>query len=161
MAEIRSMRENEVESVVQLWNANWLDEGGYGLSEADARRIRGALQSYLSHPDVCCLVSEDQGRLVGFVTTSVSSHPVMEGCLGEIEELYVEPPTRHTGVRLVEGAVDFCRARGATVFRTHMCADSHGVKAFWRQTGWKQDMAVFSLYEEDETVGETPRTVAI
>lgn len=149
MAYIRKMREHETESVLALWNMNAVEAAGHELAEANWIHIRYALERYATHPDVCCLIAEDRSEAVGFVTANVSSHPAMDGLCGEIEELYVKPQVRRKGIgtALVEQAMSFLRAQGATVFRAHVCIESQSAIAFWRHAGWENDLATFSCYE--------------
>jgi ribosomal protein S18 acetylase RimI-like enzyme len=149
MAKIRELNPTDVESVLDLWNENWTEDGSNGLTEADRMRISKVLNGYVTHEQVCCFVAEEAAELVGFITASLSVHPVMEGKTGEIEELYVQPRVRQLGVgaELVKQAMSFLRKNDASVFRTYTSIESEKEKEFWQSLGWQNDVASFSYYE--------------
>jgi len=150
MAQIRKMMESEAGQVLALWNENCVEAAGRSLSDSESAGVLRLLRQYASHRDAFCLVAEEQGQLVGFVTACLLSHPVMEGCCGEIEELYVQPHTRRCGIGsgLVSQAVALLRQQGASSIRTHVCTDSPLAKSFWQHLGWEHNLAVFSLCGE-------------
>jgi len=148
MAQIRKMMESEAGQVLALWNENCVETAGRSLWDGELANVLRILQKYASHGNAFCLVAEEQGQLVGFVTACLLAHPVMEGQIGEIEELYVRPHTRRHGIgaALVNQAVALQRQQGASPIRTHVCADSPLAKSFWQHLGWEHCLTVFSLY---------------
>jgi GNAT superfamily N-acetyltransferase len=152
MAQIRRMLECEAGEVLALWNENCIEAAGRSLSGNESADILALLQRYAVHPDVFCLVAEDQGRLVGFLTACAQSHPVIEGKTGEIEELYVQPEARLKGIgcELVKEAAGLLRGQGALPIRIHACVESPVARGFWQHLGWEQDLVTFSLYEQQE-----------
>ena len=150
MAQIRKMTESEAGQVLALWSENCVEAAGRSLSDDESVNVLRLLRRYASHRDAFCLVAEEQGKLVGFVTACLLSHPVMEGRCGEIEELYVQPHIRRRGIGsdLVNQAMALLREQDASPIRTHIRADSSVAKSFWRHLGWEHDLAVFSLYGE-------------
>jgi len=150
MAQIRKMTESEAGKVLALWDENCLEIASRGLSDDESPNVLHLLRQYASQRDASCLVAEEQGQLVGFVTACLLAHRVMEGQIGEIEELYVQPHTRRHGIgsALVNQAVALLRERGASPIRTHACADSQVAKIFWQHLGWAHELAVFSLCGE-------------
>jgi len=149
---IRKLSTGQVDATLQLWCDNWAEGGDTGPSPADRERLRRVIAGYVSHPQVCCFVAEQDAEVVGFVTASVSSHPVMEGLVGTIEELYVRPASRRQsiGTQLAQAASSFLRQNGAGVLKTHACIDSEVAKAFWASLGWEADTATFSLYDPEQ-----------
>jgi len=147
--EIKELGSGQVDAVLQLWCDNWAEGGDTGPTRADRERLRRVIAGYASHPQACCFVAEQDTEVVGFVTASVSSHPVMEGLAGTIEELYVRPASRRqsTGSQLARAASSFLRRSGAGVLKTHTCVESEVAKAFWASLGWEADTATFSLYD--------------
>jgi ribosomal protein S18 acetylase RimI-like enzyme len=119
MAQIRPMEEHDAERVRDLW-LHMCAEAGTPLPETSAQLILTNLRQYANHQLVHCFVAEEQHNLIGFVTCSVTGHPVMPGLAGEIEELYVLPDTQKHEIQadLVRQAVlfmqtllsDFCKA---------------------------------------------------
>ena len=89
------------------------------------------------------------GELAGFLTSHLSSHPILEGLVGEIDELFVQPLMRQHGIgaALVQQAVALLRQQGAGMVRVHACAGSSVARAFWAHLGWDQDMVVYSQYQ--------------
>ena len=150
MAQIRKMMESEAGQVLALWNENCVEAAGRSLSDSESAGVLRLLRQYASHSDAFCFVAQEQNGLVGFLTACLLSHPVMEGCCGEIEELYVQPHTRRHGIgsALANQAVALLRERGTLPIRTHTCADSPLAKSFWQHLGWEQCVAVFSLCGE-------------
>jgi len=150
MAQVRKMTESEAGKVLALWDENCLETAGRGLSDDESANVLGVLRQYTSHRDAFCLVAEEQGQLVGFVTACLLAHPAMEGRCGEIEELYVQPHTRRHGIgsALVNQAVALLHEQGASPIRAHACADSQVAKIFWQHLGWAHELAVFSLCGE-------------
>jgi len=150
MAQIRKMMESEARQVLALWDENCIEAASRSLSDEESANVLRLLRQYASHRDAFCLVAEEQGQLVGFVTACLLAHPVMDGRCGEIEELYVRPHTRRHGIgaALVNQAVALQRQQGASPIRTHACADSPVAKSFWQHLGWEQCVAVFSLCGE-------------
>jgi ribosomal protein S18 acetylase RimI-like enzyme len=144
------MRLSEAARVLELWNDNCLEAAQHGLSADESSRLLIALQQYASHPQAFCLVAQADGELVGFLTAYLSSHPILEGMVGEIEELYVQPQVRCTGMgsALVREAVNLLRQQGAGTIRVHACAESPLARAFWSRLGWEQDLVVYSHYEK-------------
>ena len=150
MTHIRLMLESEAEAVIDLWNDNCLEAAGADLSASEAAGVLAALRKYALHPGAFCLVAEAESGLVGFLTAHTASHPVLEGLVGEIEELYVRPQARCAGIgsALVHQAVARLRQHGAGTMRVHACAESEVARAFWQGMGWEQDLVVYSHYEE-------------
>ncbi len=105
-------------------------------------RIRKVLNGYAANRQVCCFVAEEADELVGFITASLSVHPVMEGTTREIEELYVQPRVRQLDVEaeFVKQAMSFLRKNEASVFRTFISIESEKEKELWQSLGWQNDI---------------------
>lgn len=148
---IEKLDMGRVDAVVALWCANWAETGEPGPTPADRERLHKVIEGYVSHPQVCCFITEQADEVMGFITACLSSHPVMEGLVGTIEELYVRPAFRRRsfGSQLAQAAVSFLRHGGAGVLKTHTCADSKVAQAFWKSLGWEADVATFSLYDPE------------
>lgn len=152
MPHVRMMRADEAGRVRDLW-MHACAEAGTPLPEMAARQILRNLQQYPAHQQVRCFVVEEQENLVGFLTCSVTNHPVQPGLAGEIEELYVQPgPQRQTmQAELVGQAVAFLQKQGTMVIQTRIGigAESPGEpeqRAFWQSLGWVNDVTVYSIY---------------
>ncbi len=152
MAQIRNLDEREAEGVRDLW-LQMCAEAGTPLPESSAQLILANLKQYVTHQAVHCFVAEEQGILIGFVTCSVTGHPVMPGLSGEIEELYVQPNPRRQEVQaeLVRQAVLFMQTRGAGSIHTRVCVgkecpEEEALRGFWQSLGWENDMTIYSIY---------------
>jgi predicted N-acetyltransferase YhbS len=147
---IRWIREHEAAAVAQLW----FDRSGEDpdpanrLQEYSREPIERHLRLDAIHPQAFCLVAEDDGRLVGFLTAALLSHPTMQGSAGELEELYVMPAARRQGVgtALVRRAVEELRRRGARTVRVLADIEDAG-HPFWASVEFANDGTRFSLYE--------------
>ncbi len=154
MALIRNMHEHEAERVRDLW-LQMLLEAGTPLPEASASLILANLKQYATHQAAHCFVAEEQHSLIGFVTCSVTEHPVMPGLTGEIEELYVQsgPSVQTVQAELVRQAVAFMQERGAGSIHTRIGIGEESPKegeqrAFWQSLGWENDMTIYSIYSD-------------
>lgn len=155
MVQIRSMKEREAERVRDLW-LQMCTGAGTPLPEMSAQLILAKLKQYATHQLAHCFVAEERRKIIGFVTCCISSHPVMPGLSGEIEELYVQSAVgahRHEiQANLVRQAVIFLQARGATSIHTRICVgekecpEEGELRAFWQLLGWENDMAIYSIY---------------
>ncbi len=152
MAQIRNMHEHEAERVRDLW-LQMCAEVGTPLPESSASLILANLKQYATHQAVHCFVAEEQHILIGFVTCSVTEHPVMPGLTGEIEELYVQPDPHEQTVQaeLVRQAVAFMQGRGARSIHTRIgigeeSPEEGAQRAFWQSLGWENGMTIYSIY---------------
>jgi hypothetical protein len=152
MAQIRNMDEHEAEGIRDLW-LQMCAAAGTPLPESSAQLILSNLKQYATHQAVHCFVAEEQHILIGFVTCSVTGHPVMPGLTGEIEELYVQsnPKQQEVQTELVRQAVSFMQTRGAGSIHTRMCVgkecpEEEELRAFWQSLGWENDMTIYSIY---------------
>ncbi len=151
MVLIRNMYEHEAERVRDLWG-QMSAEAGTPLPESAASLILANLKQYATHQAVHCFVAEEQQILIGFVTCSVTGHPVMPGLAGEIEELYVQasPDPQTVQAELVRQAVAFMKGCGAGSIRTQIGIGEESPeeeqRAFWQSLGWQNDMTTFSIY---------------
>jgi GNAT superfamily N-acetyltransferase len=150
MADIRLMQPHEAAQVRDLWLDNCA-RLGTPLPDRAARQILDNLTRTPAHPDAHCVVAVEDGTIIGFLTCSISGHPVMPGRSGKIEELYVQPSHRRwaTQAALVRHTVGVLKQQGAQTIHvlTGLDKDEARGRAFWRQLGWVNDMTVFSIYE--------------
>lgn len=149
MPQIRRILKDEANMVLLLWNENCLEAAGQSLLNNELSNVEKRLIRYASHSNAFCFVAEEKNEFIGFVTACLISHPVMEeGLSGEIEELYVLPKMRRSGVgsELVKCAVNSMRTRGASIIRTQVSMESQLAQKFWQNLGWENDMTIFSFY---------------
>jgi ribosomal protein S18 acetylase RimI-like enzyme len=146
---IKSLASSEVEPVVALWQQSCAALGT-PLPDHALEQIRTNMQHYGTQPDAYCFVAVDAGSVVGYLTCAVTTHPIMPGRAGEIEELNVIPRRDRRAIEtaLVERAVRTLQQDGATSIHVHTGTDRDEVRkrTFWRQLGWVNDMTSFSIY---------------
>lgn len=160
MTTIRPMHPNEAGTVRDLWNemgemADEATPNGWGrLSAESLKQIRHNLERTPAHPDALCLVAEDNRELFGFLTASVTRHPVMPGPGGEIEELYARARADQSQVRalLAQKAIDWFHERGVGVIWSRVALDAPWTTsdmAFWTRLGFENDQTLLSRYRPD------------
>ena len=160
MTTIRPMRPTEAGAVRDMWNemcemADAATPDGWGrLSAESLERIRDNLERTPAHPDALCLVAEDSQELFGFVTASISQHPVRPRPGGEIEELYVRAGAdqTHVGALLAQKAIDWFHERGVGVIWSRVALDAPWTTsdiAFWTRLGFENDQTLLSRYRSD------------
>lgn len=154
MVQIRPMEEREAERVRDLW-LQMCAEAGTPLPEKSSQLILANLKQYAGHQLAHCFVAEEQQIIIGFVTCCLTTHPVVPGLSGEVEELYVQPAVgaREQEIQsdLVRQAVIFLQARGAASIHTRICVGEEDCpeaesRAFWQSLGWENDMTIYSIY---------------
>jgi hypothetical protein len=99
-------------------------------------------------------VVEEQGNLIGFLTCSVTGHPIEPGLAGEIEELYVQPSIQQRQellTELVRQAVVFMQAQGAMKIYVSIgigeeSPEEPEQRAFWHSLGWVNDSTIYAIY---------------
>ncbi|MGB6176873.1 MAG: GNAT family N-acetyltransferase [Methylocella sp.] len=128
----------------------FLQEEGFS---GDRTKITANLDSMRRDDNHWAALALNKGQFVGIVT--VTSMLYIEwGRLGEIGDLYVLPEARGNGVarRLVEAAVDWCRARGCSaveVVTTPLGEAAHGLSNFYSRLGFAATGRTISLLRLD------------
>jgi GNAT superfamily N-acetyltransferase len=148
-ATIRRIKVNEVETVTRLWDAMCREVvNGGPLSERGWHNIARMLGAAADHADLFCLVAALDREVVGFVTGCLTRDPLGSGVTGELEELYVTPRERRTGLRtrLAEDAITWLDAAGARPICTHVCADNRDARGFWSALGFEDDVVRLTRY---------------
>lgn len=149
MTEIRRIRAGEAAVVTDLWDemARSADDGG-PLSERGRRNITAMLAAAADHEEVFCLVAENDGELIAFTVGRTVRDPLLPGVGGEIEEFYVTPPARASGLSraLADAAMEQLRAMGAGIIWHHVCRDDNAAQGFWQHLGFEGDTIRFALY---------------
>lgn len=149
--EIRRIRPEEAEAVVQLWDtlARETPDGG-ALTERGKANLKRMLAAAASHPRQQCLVALEGDEVIGFLVFKLSGDELLPGVAGELEEHFVLACHRRRGIgrRLVESAVATLRAQGAWTITAQAAVDEPLRHAFWRDLGFEQDVLRFSIYGE-------------
>jgi GNAT superfamily N-acetyltransferase len=143
--EIIPVDAHNTESAVSLLHRFFQEEdfsGDRSIIAANLDRMRGGDNHWAA-------LASNKGHLVGIVT--VTSMLYIEwGRLGEIGDLYVLPEARGNGVarRLVQAAIDWCRARGCSaveVTTTPLGEAAHGLSNFYSRLGFAATGRTISL----------------
>lgn len=105
--------------------------------EAELKHLREAL----ADPDVCCLIAESEGALVGQITVLPAArapHPVEDSALAHISGLFVRRD--HWGVGLAadlhRAALEAARSHGFTELRLFVAAGQTRARRFYQREGW-------------------------
>jgi GNAT superfamily N-acetyltransferase len=105
--------------------------------EAELKHVREAL----ADPDVCCLVAESGGGLLGQITLMPAMrapHSVDDSSLAHISNLFVRRD--HWGVGLAfdlhRAALEAAGARGFTQLRLFVAAGQARARRFYEREGW-------------------------
>jgi ribosomal protein S18 acetylase RimI-like enzyme len=147
---IRAMQTTDVEQVLALWQAACVEAVGHPLDADSTVRVRHALHQYVDHAQCHAWVALSGPEAIGFITCAVLGHPVQQGYLGEIEELYVQRGADRQGIQsaLVREAVRWLQQLAVRVIRAEVATDDSEAMAFWRAAGWDQDTVLFALYAD-------------
>jgi GNAT superfamily N-acetyltransferase len=160
MTIIRESRAGEAATLRDLYDemCNVYDarvpEGWGRLTPAALERIRDNMRRTPAVDDAVCLVAEDEGRLLGFVTGALDRHPVMPGWAGDVEELYVveRPDASELRRELARRAIAWLRERGASTIHSTVALDAPWTEeeiGFWSDLGFEHDMTLLSLYIQE------------
>jgi len=102
---------------------------------------RAFLSERLALDESVLLLAEDEGRAVGFVQLYPLFSSVRMGRVWVLNDLYVAPEARRSGVAraLLEASTAFARDRGALGLQLETGADNRQAQALYRDAGWTQD----------------------
>ena len=149
MTAIRRIRAGEAAVVTDLWDdmARSADDGG-PLSARGRRNITAMLTLAADHDEVFCLVAEKDGHIVAFTVGRLVREQLLPGVGGEIEEFYVIPAARASGLSraLADAVMEQLRSMGAGIIWHHVCRDDQAAQGFWQHLGFEGDTIRFALY---------------
>lgn len=114
-------------------------------SERD--RVRGFLSERLTQGDSVLLIAEADGRAVGFTQLYPSFSSVSMARIFILNDLFVRPEARRSGVArlLLEAAAGRAREAGAIRLTLSTAHTNTAAQALYTSAGWERD-AVFSVY---------------
>ena len=153
MAEVRRIRAEEAPAVRELYRemiqelAERYPEDRIAIAEPGLDNLEAHFRDAASHGDVFSLVAEEDGAVVGFADAQVTRSPTLPGRAGSIEDVWVRPGARATGLdrRLVEEAVARLRELGAWPIFHHAAAETPD-RELWEGLGFERDVVRYSLY---------------
>lgn len=99
---------------------------------------------WIRHPENgCCLVAEEDGRVIGFLTVRQSSPPhfpvYRSGDFAVIEDAAVKEAERGRGVgsQLLDAAAAWATARGLPQIQLMVWSDNRAAAEFYRRRGFR------------------------
>jgi GNAT superfamily N-acetyltransferase len=131
------MRPPEARDAAAL--AGLLDELGHPATAAEVAERLAELAR--RDPDGLALVAESEGRTVGFVAAHLTPMLHRPRPVGRVTTLVVAPDHQRRGVGrlLLETAVTWCRARGATRIELTTGDARAEAHAFYEHRGWRRE----------------------
>jgi GNAT superfamily N-acetyltransferase len=87
------------------------------------------------------IARDDAGRAVGFATIFWTWSTLSASRLGVMNDLFVDPGARGTGVAeaLIEACAERCRERGATSLDWQTARDNHRARQVYERVGGRRD----------------------
>lgn len=140
---VRPATSADLESLVPLFDGY---RQFYGQpSELD--RVRAFLHQRLTQADSVLFIAETDGRALGFTQLYPSFSSVSMAPIFILNDLFVVPEARRTGVarRLLEAAVGHGREAGAIRLSLSTAHTNTAAQELYAAAGWERD-AVFSVY---------------
>ena len=131
---------------VRTWQAAYEHVfGAERLAALDLSAREGLARHYATDDDYDAFVAEDDGRIVGFVSTGA---PEDEAEQRELFAIYVLPDAWGTGAAtaLMGAAVEAMRARGAADAILWVLDDNPRARRFYEREGWHADGSAESEY---------------
>ena len=100
-------------------------------------------KQWLGSPDVTCILAEDAGRVVGFVTVRASKDADADSNVAEMPTLYVDPQQwrRGLGALLCRAAMDRALQLGFAVLTLWVVEINARARAFYDAFGFAPDGA--------------------
>ncbi|WP_159816652.1 GNAT family N-acetyltransferase [Cyanobium sp. Copco_Reservoir_LC18] len=141
---VRQAAPDDLEVIVPLFDAY---RQFYGQpSEPD--RVRAFLQERLAQGDSVLLIAEADGQALGFTQLYPSFSSVSMAPIFILNDLFVVPEARRSGVarHLLEAAVGKAREAGAIRLSLSTAHTNTAAQALYASAGWERD-AVFCVYQ--------------
>ena len=143
MDEVREAKVSDRDDVVRLWmdliRSQAALDGRFSPANDAEVRWRNDYGEWINRSSRRLFVAVAGGRTCGFVTAERSSSaPIFEGRSEVyIDELYVEPDERRSGVgKALVGAVrDWASSIGAERIRAGVLAANEDARDFWKRVG--------------------------
>ena len=149
--QIRRARVEDAASIaavhVRTWQAAYEHVfGAERLAGLDLSAREGLARHYATDDDYDAFVAEDDGRIVGFVSTGAPEDEAAEQ--REVFAIYVLPDAWGTGAAtaLLDSAVEAMRGRGAADAILWVLDDNPRARHFYEREGWHADGSAESEY---------------
>jgi RimJ/RimL family protein N-acetyltransferase len=149
---IRPAEPSDAAALVQLARAvaaeeeGWLVTAGEWRSPADERRYLRAIKRY---PHAAVLVAEDDGQIVGRLSTARDSHPA-SAHVADLGLMVARGHRRHgVGRALMEAAEEWARAGGVRKLELHVFPHNEPARALYRSLGYREEGLRRGHYQRD------------
>ncbi len=125
------------------WHAGLAPE--FALVSNAEHLWRENLAPQLDNENICILVAEQDGVLIGFLHGSIRENaPIfVERLVGHISDAIVTAAARHRGVgeQLVDAILEWFRARGIRVVTLGAATQNPVAQSFWHKMGFSDYMS--------------------
>lgn len=152
---IRPASESDLQDIGRLWSLlvkyhNALDDRMPIAAEHGCSLYQRRVRAQLSNPEVCMLVAEANGTVIGFALCALvdlRSEMFVRCKTGHVADIFVEEAHRGCGVgrRLINELVEWCRLSGARQVEWSVASQNSGGRAFWEAVGGYEVMVRMRL----------------
>lgn len=148
--DVRRMRHDETEAVLDMWDrAIGEHPGGDAMTSEESAAVRDLLVRAATGEEAVCLVATLESGIVGFVYAVVhAGDDPLPGSDGVIEQCYVAPGVRRTGIgtALVSQVMCWLRHRGSDPISLETWLDDDAVTSFWGALGFEPESIRMASY---------------
>lgn len=145
---IRRAKSSDLDQMERLWRelADWHADLApeFALAPNAEHFWRENIAPQLEDENVCLLVAEQDGTLVGFMHGSVRENPpiFVERFVGHISDAIVTAPARHHGFgeQLVDAMIEWFRQHGIKVITLGAATQNPVAQSFWHKMGFTDYM---------------------
>jgi ribosomal protein S18 acetylase RimI-like enzyme len=146
MTHIRFAGEDDIDGMAALLHHLFTQEHEF---EPSAEAQRDGLRAILASPSIGrLLVAEDAGVLQGMANLLYTQSTALGGRVAILDDIILAPEARGRGLgrRLIDAAIDACRADGCRRITLHTDPDNHLAQALYERTGFaRSNMLVYKL----------------
>ncbi|MDR1691896.1 MAG: GNAT family N-acetyltransferase [Oscillospiraceae bacterium] len=137
---IRAAAEGDREALLAMTGRMYAEHAGFPFT-FDPAAARSVLATQLTSKLCAMFIAEDGGGVFGFCSAQLKMPDrrfTMDGRLGRIADIYVEPDARKGGVAraLLRAAEDWLREHGATLIECDVMGNNAAGNAFWSKMGY-------------------------
>ncbi len=118
MVHIRTADKNEVKDIQNLNNEVFIDNQKYDsdldMNWPQSDKGKEYFTKLLNNPDACCLLAEEDGKLVGYIAAAPKNISYRKSKFFEIENMGVIPEYRSKGIgsQLIQKCLEWAKNKG-------------------------------------------------